>query len=56
MESSKSIRNIKEEMFAIKASEFNIWYESLTEAEKNMYKIILEELKNEKPNSNSSKI
>lgn len=56
MESSKSIRNIREEMFTVKASEFNTWYESLTEAEKNTYRIILEEVENEKPNSNSSKI
>jgi hypothetical protein len=56
MESSKSIRNIKEEMFTIKASEFNTWYESLTEAEKNTYRIILEEVENEKSNSNTRKI
>jgi succinate dehydrogenase flavin-adding protein (antitoxin of CptAB toxin-antitoxin module) len=55
MESSTSIRNIREEMFNVKGSDFKQWYESLNENEKNIYKSILE-VEDEMPRNNSSQI
>lgn len=56
MESSTPIRNIKEEMFNVKGSDFKQWYESLNEKEKDIYKSILSEIEDEKPSSNSGQI
>jgi len=53
---SLETRDIRSEMFNVKGSDFKQWYESLTEQEVKIYKSILEEIENEKPNSNSSKI